>query len=87
MTHALDCHKGGLVTRCHNEIRDVLGDLGYTEVVWEPLASDGDGSSPELIADLGVRGVWIPQAEALFDVTVVDVDASSYVNCCCFSIT
>ena len=40
----------------------------------------GDDISPALIADLGVRGVWTPQAEALFDVRVTDTDASSYVN-------
>ena len=27
LTHALDCHKDGVVTQCHNEVRDVLGDL------------------------------------------------------------
>ena len=27
LTHALDCHKGGLVTRCHNKVREALGDL------------------------------------------------------------
>jgi len=27
-----------------------------------------------------VRGVWIPQAEALFNVRVADTDAASYVN-------
>ena len=56
LTHALDCRKGGLVTQRHNEIRDALGDLaalGYREVVQEPLVSDGDDSSPALIADLG----------------------------------
>ena len=41
---------------------------------------DGTGNSSALIADLGVRGVWIPQAEALFDVRVADTDAASYVN-------
>ena len=35
----------------------------------------------DLIADLGVRGVWIPQAEALFDACVTDSDATSYVDC------
>jgi len=34
-----------------------------------------------LIADLGVRGVWIPQVEALFNVRVADTNAASYVNC------
>ena len=83
LTHALDCHKGGLVTQRHNEVRDALGDLaalGYREVFREPIVCDGDNDSPALIADLGVRGVWIPQGEALFDVRVVDTDAASYVN-------
>ena len=83
LTHALDCCKGGLVTLRHNEVRDALGDLavlGYREVVREPIVCDGDNDSPALIADLGVRGVWIPQGEALFDVRVVDTDATSYVN-------
>ena len=83
LTHALDCHKGGLVTQHHNEVRDALGDLaalGYREVVREPIVCVGDNDSPALIADLGVGGVWIPQGEALFDVRVVDTDAASYVN-------
>ena len=33
-----------------------------------------------LIADLGVRGVWQPQTEALFDVHVIDTDAQSYAH-------
>ena len=60
LTHALDCRKGGLVTQCHNEVRDALGDLaalGYREVVREPIVYDGDNDSPASIADLGVRGV------------------------------
>ena len=31
-------------------------------------------------ADLGVREVWTPQGEALFDVRVADTDVASYVN-------
>ena len=84
LIHALDCHKGGLVTKRHKEIRDTSGDLAasaYREVVQKPLLKDGDDSSPTLIIDLGVRGVWIPQAEALLDVRVTDMDASFYVNC------
>ena len=43
---------------------------------------EGHADSPALIniADLVVRGVWIPQAEALFDVRVTDYDAASYVD-------
>ena len=33
-----------------------------------------------MVADLSVRGVWIPQVEALFDIRVVDTDAQSYRN-------
>ena len=39
-----------------------------------------DADDPGLIADLGVRGVWQPQSEALFDVCVVDTDAQSYIS-------
>ena len=34
-----------------------------------------------LIADLAIRGIWLPQAEAWFDVRVIDTDAQSYNNC------
>jgi len=83
LTHAFDCHKGGLVTQCHNEVRDALGDLaalGYSEIVCEPVVCNGNEVSPALFADLGVRGVWILQAESLFDGRVADTDAASYVN-------
>ena len=83
--HALDCKKGELITQRHNEVRDALGDieaLAYKEVVREPVAREADeirGVSA-LVADLGVRGVWQPQTEALFDVHVVDTDAQSYAH-------
>ena len=35
-------------------------------------------SDGALVADLYVRGVWIPQSEALFDIHVVDTDTQSY---------
>ena len=60
-----------MVTQHHYKIRDALGDLaalGYRKLVQEPLVSDGYDSSPALIGDLGVRGVWIPLGEVLFDV-------------------
>ena len=80
LTHTLDCKKGGLVTQQHNEVRDALGDIAapaYNEIVREPVvreAAEARGISA-LVADLGVRGVWQPQTEALFDVRVFDTDA------------
>ena len=38
-------------------------------------SSSSDGA---LVADLYVRGLWIPQSETLFDIHVVDTDAQSY---------
>ena len=83
LTHSLDCRKGCLITQHHNEIRDALGDLaafGYWEFVHKPVVCDGIGDSPALIADLGIKGVWIPHAKALFIVQVTDTDATSYVG-------
>ena len=47
LTHALDSCKCGLITQCHNEIRDVLGDLAALsrEVVHGPVVCDGNGNS------------------------------------------
>ena len=58
--HAFDCHFGGLVTRRHNEVWDVFGNLAslvWSPVVKEPIVCDGSGSADSLIADLCVRGV------------------------------
>ena len=79
--HALDCCRGGLVIQHHNEVRDALGDIAaltFREVIWEPVVRERTEESPALIADLGVRGVWVPQVQALFDVRVTDTDAPSY---------
>ena len=35
---------------------------------------------PSLVTDLGVRGVWQPQTQALFDVRVIDTDAPSHLT-------
>ena len=35
---------------------------------------------PALVADLGVRGLWAAQTEALFDIRVMDTDAQSYTS-------
>ena len=89
LTNALGCHKGNLITQYHNEIRDALSGLaalGYWEVVCEPMVYDGIGDSPALIADLEIRGIWIPQAKSLFDVQVTATDASSYVGQSVFAV-
>ena len=83
LSHALDCHRGGLVIQHHNEVRDALGDLAalaYKDVIREPVVREGSDDAPALIADLGVRGVWLPQIEALFDIRVTDADVPSYVS-------
>ena len=54
--------------------------MGYHKVVSESVVCDGIENSPALIADLGVKGVLIPQAKALFDVHGTDADA---VSCLC----
>ena len=91
LTHALECKKGALVTQQHNKVRDALGDiaaLAYNEVVREPVVREADEAwrISALVADLGVRGVWQPQTEALFDVRVFDTDAQCYVQCAVSSV-
>ena len=80
----LICRKGGLVVQRHNEIRDAIGDLAalaWGQVRRETVVVEaGDQHGETLIADLCVRGVWLPQAEALFDIRVVDTDAQSYLH-------
>ena len=85
LSHALSCRRGGLVIQRHNEVRDSLGDLAslvWSQVKREPVVREADeaAGTPALIADMAVRGVWMPQAEALFDVRVIDTDAQSYCN-------
>ena len=83
LSHALLCRKGGLVIQRHNEVRDVVVDISamvWRQVKHESVVKEADvqNGTQALIADLAVRGVWVPQAEALFDIRVVDTDAQSY---------
>ena len=58
--HSLDCRFGGLVTRRHNEVKDVFNDLAslvWSPVVKEPVVCDGSASADTLITDLCVHGV------------------------------
>ena len=85
LSHALSCKRGGLVTQRHNEVGDAFGDLAslaYSQVIKEPVVREAHNSfnSPALVADLSVRGVWMPQSEVLFDVRIINTDARSYCN-------
>ena len=48
----------------------------------KPVVKDisHDDSGEVLIADICVWGVWLPQAEVLFDVRVIDTDVQSYLR-------
>ena len=63
LQHGLDCPKGGLIIRRHNEMRDRLHDkaaLVWSQVIREPVVQEGDPASndPGLRLDLEIRGVW-----------------------------
>ena len=85
LTHALNFRKGGLVIQHHNEIRDAIGDLASI-VYKEPVVQEANDACgvPSLIADLSIRGVWQPQTVALFDIRVIDTDAPSFTQGCCY---
>ena len=57
-------YKGGWVTQCHNEVRGDLAALAYKDVIHELRVCEGSDTVPALIADLGIRGVWLPQIYA-----------------------
>ena len=44
-------------------------------MLWEGEPASDD---PDLRLDLGIRDLWHPQLEALFDIRVIDTDAPSY---------
>ena len=79
LQHALDCKTGGLVIQRHNEVWDCLGDMAaqvWSQVVCEPIVKEADSKAdgPGLRADLGIRDVWTPQVDVLFDIKVIDTD-------------
>ena len=66
----------------HNEIQDAKGDLA--SLVWSQVRhgavmreADTINGNLVLIADLVIRGVWLPHTETLFDIRVIDTDALS----------
>ena len=83
LQHALNCPKGGLIKRGHNDIRDhdaKLADLAWGGVTVEPVLvpADDRNSRPALQADWSARGVWEGNRVALFDNRIVDANAPSY---------
>ena len=81
LSHPLSFRKNGFQRR--NEVRDAIGDLAsmaWSQVVREPVVREANCSTDTtaLVADQSVRGVWVPQVEALFDIKVIDTDAQSY---------
>ena len=69
LQHGLDCPKGDLVIRRHNEIRDCLGDMAalvWSQVIKEPVVRDPASNDPGL------------RLGALLDIRVIDTDAPSY---------
>ncbi len=87
--HAMDCLKGGLVKWGHDNLRDVvfeLGKLAWGYATSEPVIRDAvervaDGGSDGLRADVLVRGVWETNRDCLFDICIVNADSPGRVSC------
>ena len=54
LPHALDCHKGGLVSQHHNKVRDALGDLAYRDVICERIMQEGGDGAPPMMNKVAV---------------------------------
>ena len=83
LQHGLDCAKGGLVKKGHNDLRDSdarIADVAWGGVAIEPvLVPENDKKGrPMLQADWMVRGVWEGNRVAFFDNRIIDADAPSY---------
>ena len=57
-----------------------LAVLAYKDVIREPVVREGNAEVSVLVVDLGIRGVWLPQTEAVLDSRVTDADAPSYLT-------
>lgn len=64
-------------------MRDLLYDLSaivWNQTVKEPVIREATSDQVSLIGDISARGVWQPQATAVFDIRVIDSDAPSYLS-------
>ena len=41
-------------------IKGDLAALAYKDVIREPVVRKGNAEVPALVADLGIKGVWLP---------------------------
>ena len=85
LQHGLDCAKGGLVKKGHNDLRDSdarLADVAWGRVVVEPvLVPECDRLGRQALqADWMARGVWEGNRVAFFDNRITDADAPGYVR-------
>ena len=73
--------RGGFVTQCHNELRDLEAELlnmVCTDVEIEPVLQDisgeqlgrGSNRAPDARLDIHARGFWENKRSAFFDVMV-----------------
>ena len=67
--HAMICKRGGFITQCHNELRDLEAELlnmVCTDVEIEPVLQDisgeqlgrGSNRAPDARLDIHARGFW-----------------------------
>lgn len=85
LQHSLDCAKGGLVKKGHNDVRDHdarLADIAWGGATIEPILVPEDDIQGRrmLHADWMVRGVWEANRVAFFDNRIIHADAPSYKN-------
>eukprot|EP01068_Selenidium_serpulae_P021173 Selendium_serpulae@DN9950_c0_g1_i1.p1 len=83
MNHGINCHKGGLIDRRYNEIRNALAAacskaFGGQPIIEALLDTAADGDDTEMRLDILVRGGIKEQTLTLIDVACVNANAASY---------